>query len=62
MQAPTLMPTIEIIVRRRDGSTENHMVHTEQHARSFCREEIKWESTARVICSRIGFDETGDFA
>lgn len=59
---PTLMPTIEVLVRRVNGDSETEMFHTLQQARSFCCEEVKWESTARVVCSAIGFDQRGDFA
>lgn len=59
---PTPIPQIEVLIHRTNGDIDVEQFHTDREARSFCREEIKWESTARVICSHIGFDETGDFA
>lgn len=59
---PTPIPQIEVLVHRADGSIEIEMFHTEVEARAFCREEVKWESTSRVICDAITFDQPGDFA
>lgn len=35
---------------------------TEQEARLFCEEEVKWESCKRVVCKQLGIDVKGDFA
>lgn len=54
------MHTITIILR--DGTQETVTVAFDWEAKAVCREEVKWENTARVVCPSIGFDETGDFA
>lgn len=59
---PTPIPQIEVLIHRMNGDIDVEQFHTDREALSFCREEVKWESTKRVICDRIGFDETGDFA
>jgi hypothetical protein len=51
----------EITIILRDGTQEKVTVAFDWQAKAICREEVKWESTARVICPSIGFDETGDF-
>lgn len=53
---------IQITIQRRDGSIETVQTETEREARSICREEVKWESTQKVICEEICFDEFGDYA
>lgn len=58
----TPIPQIEILIHRMDGSIEVEQVHTKLEARAFCKEEVKWESTKRVICDKIGFDMSGDFS
>ena len=35
---------------------------TEQEARHFCEEEVKWESCKRVLCKQLNIDMKGDFA
>lgn len=57
----TPIPQIEVLVHRVNGDIEIEQFHTEREARAFCREEVKWESTKRVICDAIVFDQTGDF-
>ena len=52
----------EITIILRDGTQETVKVSFEWEAKAICREEVKWEATARVVCPSIGFDETGDFA
>ena len=42
-----------------DTSTEEF--DTEKQVRRFCREEVKWESTATVECAALDINETGDF-
>jgi hypothetical protein len=46
----------------RNGETFTETFDTEHAARRFCVEEVKWESTARVVCEAISFDQAGDFA
>lgn len=52
----------EITIILRDGTKETVAVSFDWEAKAVCREEIKWETTARVVCPSIGFDEIGDFA
>lgn len=59
---PTPIPQIQILIHRMDGSIEVEQAHTKLEARAFCKEEVKWETTKRVICDEIGFDMTGDFS
>lgn len=35
---------------------------SEREARSFCREEVKWESCQSVECKALGISERGSFA
>lgn len=58
---PTPIPQIEILIHRMDGSIEIEQVHTKLEALAFCKEEVKLESTKRVICDMIEFDMTGSF-
>lgn len=58
----TAANTIIVTITRQDGTTETETFDNEKKARSFCREEVKWESTARVVCPAIEFDQEGDYA
>jgi len=44
------------------AETYENEFDTEKEARSFCREEVKWESTGTVKCVELDIDWTGDFA
>jgi len=46
----------------KDGGKIEVTFKTERAARVFCDEEVKWETTQRVVCPQIGFDQRGDFA
>lgn len=35
---------------------------TEEEARHFCEEEVKWESCKRVVCEQLNINMNGDFA
>jgi hypothetical protein len=50
-----------VTVKDRSGNTYTENFTTDREALRFCREEVKWESTSRVVCDAIGFDEHGDF-
>lgn len=58
---PTPIPQIQVIVHRRNGDVEVEAFHTEQEARAFCREEVKWESTKYVACQELNLILPGDF-
>ena len=53
--------TYEITVTYRDGTEDKLIANSKGEAKAVCREEVKWESTARVVCPAIDFDETGSF-
>lgn len=54
--------TTTVTVQRRDGSVETHTFDTPNEARSFCHEEVMWESTAKVICEELCIDAKGTYA
>lgn len=54
--------TTTVTVQRRDGSVETHTFDTLNEARSFCREEVLWESTEKVICEELCIDAKGTYA
>lgn len=53
---------ITVTIQTRAGETFTETFTSERAARRFCAEEVKWESTGRVTCDAIGFDQPGDFA
>lgn len=53
---------ITVTTTTRDGNTFTEEFDDKQDAREFCAEEVKWETTARVTCAAINFDQPGDFA
>lgn len=58
---PTAIPQIEVLIHRVNGDIDVDQFYNDRDARVFCREEVKRESTKRVICDTIKFDECGYF-
>ena len=45
-----------------DGEVDDLLFMTEIKTRSWCKEEVKWESCERVVCEQLNIDMEGDFA
>jgi hypothetical protein len=56
------MTTYQVTVKYLDGETVTADFDTARKAERFAREEIKWETTMRVICPALDLDLVGDFA
>ena len=56
------MTTYQVTVTYLDGETVTADFDNARKAERFAREEVKWETTMRVICPAIDLDLVGDFA